>query len=333
MEFVDIDHALKQLNSGAELTPGSEIDYDPGFIELENLLHASPEQQYGNTIIPASEPDWTKARSLGLTLLGKSLDFRVAIAVARSYTHREGLAGAVKGVQLVSSLVQHQWQHAHPSLEFDGEYDALPRSNAIALLGSEQGMLGDLRQSGLSLGQIGNITLGDIDKILNNATNDSSVSRDQMVQALSETLSSHHPELLQTQQLHSELEKLNSALLELLEPQDRPDLEDIIRFVAQLVPIAPVDAELGDAALDVDISDTEKTIHQVRAHRGVRNRTDAIAMLDIVCEYLEKHESANPAPHLIRRARNMIGQDFFTILKDIAPDGVSQAEHIIGLQQ
>ncbi|BFM19646.1 type VI secretion system protein TssA [Gilvimarinus japonicus] len=335
MDFLHIDNALEQLNSAtdAELLPGCEIDYDPDFIELENLLASSPEQQYGDTIIPAAEPDWAKALPLAMQLLGKSLDFRVAVIIARCLTHREGLSGAVKGIQLVRALVNGCWAVAFPSLEFDGEYDSLLRSNAIAPLGSMQGLLGDLRHSTLSIGQVGTVSLGSIDKILGGTDEDQPVRRDQMAQALTETLSNRHPELLQLQQLLLELEQLNAELSAVLGPEDRPDLSSTIRFLQQIVPQKPSVA--ADEPPADEHSDAPATVHteQTGVPSSVRNRADAIAMLDIVCEYLEHHESANPAPHLIRRARNMIGQDFFTILKDIAPDGVSQAEHITGLHQ
>lgn len=54
-------------------------------------------------------------------------------------------------------------------------------------------------------------------------------------------------------------------------------------------------------------------------------------MLDAVCAYLEEAEPANPAPLLIRRARQMIGKDFVSILKEIAPDGLHQVEMIAGI--
>ena len=79
--------------------------------------------------------------------------------------------------------------------------------------------------------------------------------------------------------------------------------------------VVPINSQLTDPAGDT----------------GPRGRQSAIAMLDAVCAYLEAAEPANPAPLLIRRARNMIGKDFVSILKEIAPDGLHQVEMVAGI--
>src|SRR5690554_2618646 len=117
MIFLNIDQALEYTGTASEQNIGGEIDYDPEFIELENLLTSTPEQQYGNTIIPAAEPDWAKALPLALMLLGKSLDFRVAVIITRALTHRDGIAGTLKGVRLVHNLAQWHWDTSYRSEE------------------------------------------------------------------------------------------------------------------------------------------------------------------------------------------------------------------------
>jgi len=334
MIFLNIDQALEYTGTASEQNIGGEIDYDPEFIELENLLTSTPEQQYGNTIIPAAEPDWAKALPLALMLLGKSLDFRVAVIITRALTHRDGIAGTLKGVRLVHNLAQWHWDTSYPSLEFDGDYDPLLRSNAIAPLGSTHGLLGDLRQTDITIGQIGKISLGKIDQIISghDADTDQPLNRDQLTQALTENLANNHPELIQLNELRDEIKQLNVVLANELGPENTPDLTPIKRLLNQVIPELKTPASLDINEHEIHRNDNAAINQNPEQITTVRNRTDAIAMLDMVCEFLERNESANPAPHLIRRARNMIGQDFFTILKEIAPDGLSQAEHITGLK-
>jgi type VI secretion system protein ImpA len=64
----------------------------------------------------------------------------------------------------------------------------------------------------------------------------------------------------------------------------------------------------------------------------LRNRQDAIRLLDTVCEFLMQSEPSNPAPLLIRRAQRLIGSDFLDIMRDMAPDGLGQIEVIAGLK-
>jgi type VI secretion system protein ImpA len=63
----------------------------------------------------------------------------------------------------------------------------------------------------------------------------------------------------------------------------------------------------------------------------IRSREDAVRELDRVCMYLERHEPANPAPLLIRRAQRLVQMNFLDILRDLAPEGMSSIEKIAGL--
>ena len=53
-------------------------------------------------------------------------------------------------------------------------------------------------------------------------------------------------------------------------------------------------------------------------------------VLDKACDYFERHEPSSPVPLLLRRAKRLVSKDFMEILRDLAPDGVSQAENIGG---
>ncbi|MEO6269941.1 MAG: type VI secretion system protein TssA, partial [Lautropia sp.] len=63
----------------------------------------------------------------------------------------------------------------------------------------------------------------------------------------------------------------------------------------------------------------------------IRSREDAVRELDRICAYLERHEPANPAPLLIRRAQRLVQMNFLDILRDLAPEGMSSIEKIAGL--
>ena len=63
----------------------------------------------------------------------------------------------------------------------------------------------------------------------------------------------------------------------------------------------------------------------------IRSREDAVRELERVCAWLERHEPANPAPLLIRRAQRLLQMGFIDILRDLAPEGMSSIEKIAGL--
>jgi type VI secretion system protein ImpA len=63
---------------------------------------------------------------------------------------------------------------------------------------------------------------------------------------------------------------------------------------------------------------------------SITKRADAIRLLDLVLEYYERYEPSSPLPLLVDRARRLADKNFIDILRDLAPDGVTQAQFISG---
>ena len=62
----------------------------------------------------------------------------------------------------------------------------------------------------------------------------------------------------------------------------------------------------------------------------ITSRDDVLRMLTKICDYYARHEPASPVPLLLERAKRMLAMNFLDILRDLAPDGVSQAETVLG---
>lgn len=56
---------------------GIDIEYDARFIDIQSLVEGKPEQQYGDVIIEAQEPDWGTVEKLCRQILSESKDIRV----------------------------------------------------------------------------------------------------------------------------------------------------------------------------------------------------------------------------------------------------------------
>ncbi len=63
---------------------------------------------------------------------------------------------------------------------------------------------------------------------------------------------------------------------------------------------------------------------------AIGSRADALRLMDLVVEYFERHEPGSPLPLLIGRARRLADKDFLDLLRDLAPDGLNQAEVVVG---
>jgi type VI secretion system protein ImpA len=69
------------------------------------------------------------------------------------------------------------------------------------------------------------------------------------------------------------------------------------------------------------------------ASGAIESRDDVVRILGQVCDWVERHEPSNPAPLLIRRAQRLMSKSFLDLVKDLAPQGLTQIEQIAGVTE
>src|ERR1700753_485952 len=126
----DLEGLLAPLQSPSET--GENLEYDPAFAALERALAGKPEQQIGNTIVPAEPPDWPQVDARATELLLRSKDLRPAAALASALAVRRGLPGLGEGIAVIRGLLERFWAGVHPQLDPDDPTDATMRVNALA---------------------------------------------------------------------------------------------------------------------------------------------------------------------------------------------------------
>ena len=82
MADLDVDAWLSPLSEQAPC--GADLEYDPAFLALEEAARGKPEQQFGDTLIPAQEPDWRAVDEQARALLGRTRDLRVLMPWLRA---------------------------------------------------------------------------------------------------------------------------------------------------------------------------------------------------------------------------------------------------------
>jgi type VI secretion system protein ImpA len=339
MSFIDVESLLAPLD--ADGVCGVELDYDGDFLALERSIDGQPERQYGDTVIPAEGPDWALVQRQAVTLLGRSKDFRLTVFITRALARKHGLAGAVEGFTLALELARRHWNEAFPALQVDGEYDPLPRSNALSSLAAGEGFIGDLRAIPFPTRQLGALEWAVVEKVAANRDTSGSapIARHQIEPLLLEEIGAGNPHLASLIELRALVRELDALCREQLGPSEAPDLPALLAWIDLVFPAhLQRKAAAGDVADDAEAgSDSaygDASAMSTGGSDGVPKRAlsrqDAVRMLDAVCEFLEATEPANPAPLLIRRARGLIGMDFLQILRELAPDGLAQAELLAG---
>jgi type VI secretion system protein ImpA len=319
---------------------GPDLEYDNEFLAFDQLSRGKPEQQYGDTVIPAEDPDWRAVDRAAGSLLQRSKDFRVTTTLARAWTRLRGIEGFADGLALNHALLERYWESVHPRLEIDGEHDPVPRANALGILGSSDGLLRDLRAATLLALPGAPMLVRDAEAILTgSAQGEEQMTRGQLSAMLGNAHASGNPELTALLQAQQSLNAIRAICLDRLGPESAPDLEalaNLLNLISQSIQgnQAPDTADDADGQAGEASGDSGQAAAGGAAISGsIRSRDDAYRVLGLVCEYLERHEPTNPAPLLIRRAQRMMTMDFMSIINELAPDSMGQIEVVTGTRR
>ncbi|MGJ7606216.1 type VI secretion system protein TssA [Variovorax sp. LT1R20] len=317
---------------------GDDLEYDADFTALTTSAQGKPEQQFGDTVIPAVEPEWRQVAEQSDALLRRSKDVRPAVLLLRASTRLQGITGFVAGLELLTGLLDRFWEGIHPKLDADDDNDPTMRLNALAPLGDESMVLKDLydAQVGLAPG-VGAIRVRDI-AVANNALNavggEATYSPAQIQGGL-EALHAERPELIQAAiSVPALVEKLQALLVERTGRADVIDLAPLrtIGRMLQRACSAAIGApeEAAAEGAEGDAAQAGGAPRPAAARGEIQSRQDALQTLDRVIRFLEQTEPGNPAPLLIDRAKKLIGVSFLEIMANLAPGALDTIETVTG---
>lgn len=331
----DLESLLSALSEGAP--SGDDLEYDAAFMALEQAGAGKPEQQYGDTIVPAEGPDWRAVREHALALAQRTRDLRVAVWLLRAEARQGGLGAALQGLQLVHGLLSRQWDTVHPQLDASDNNDPTMRMNALAPLVAPEAALADLRAAPLASDR-GGLTVRDIELATGKAepVGDEVVpSEAGVLQGLGNVLA-QQPQLAETVAQGLQTARETASLLDqrvgTLAPELAP-LVKLLKCVDDAIRAARGEAvPSGDGAAGAAPGDASAAPGRtaVATPGAIVTREDAVRALERVCEWIERNEPSHPAPLLIRRAQRLMTKSFVEIIRDLAPDGMSQIERLAG---
>lgn len=314
---------------------GPDLEYDPAFMQLAIAAEGKAEQQFGDTIIPAVEPDWGQVQQQAIELLGRSKDLRSAIFLLRAVTHTQGLAGSALALALLRDLLDQFWDSVHPQLDADDDNDPTMRLNALAALGDEATLVRDLHDAVLGTAPgIGPIRVRDL-AIAHGALAAASDAESLSPAAVQGGLDAILPQAPDTVRAMRELGGLLRAIADTVATRSPGTLDlerplALARLLAAATPDGDGHAEpaAGESAAAADAAGAAPAASAPPGE--IRSRQDALRMLDRVSHFLQQSEPSNPAPLLIARAKQLIGVNFLDIINNLAPDALEAIERIAG---
>lgn len=334
--MIDLDALL--VPTGDTPPCGEDLTYDAEFLALENAASGKPEQQFGETVIPAEPPDWREVEKRSIALLSRTKDIRVVAKLSQALTNTQGVQGLSQGVQLMAAMFNQYWDELHPLPE-DGDH--FMRMNAVASLNDVTGQLRDLRQQDFLRSAAGSINVRDAEALARGTAADGVIkmSLDQLRGAVADAWRQGNESLRAWVVATDAFQSMQTVFKDRLDASQRPDLDQIRGLLTVLRDLIPKDADanadlvsVGDAENTAVVGDASAPAAQTQTGFALRSRADAVARLMEIAEFLEKTEPTNPAPLLIRRAVRLMGLDFLDILRELSPDSVAQVENITGVK-
>lgn len=341
MADLDLDSLLAPLQDDAPC--GADLEYDGAFLAMQKAGAGKPEQQYGDTVIPAEEPDWGDVHEQALALSLRTRDLRVAVWLVRSGARLQGYRAALQGLALIRGLLERHWANVHPQLDADDHDDPTMRLNALQPLVNDMAVFADLRAASLT-GQRGGPRVRDVELALGNAepmADEPVPSAQGLMDGLAAQAAQDATLAARLQDGVPTVQGIQAAIEAHL---GQGQGLDFIQLQRLFKPLAVAGAQLqgqaspagqgaesavGEAATGVAPGASAVSASVFNAG-AINSRDDAVRALTRVCEWIERHEPSNPAPLLIRRAQRLMSKSFLDIMRDLHPEGVHEIEKLAG---
>ncbi len=348
MAPLDMDSWLGEVT--AEQPVGPNLEFDSDFSALERAAQGKPEQQYGDTVIPAEQPDWKTVDATAAALLERTRDLRVLAHLAVARLHLSGLPAFAGVTSIIRQLLETRWNTVHPQLDPDDDNDPTLRANALLRLAEPTRVLRVLRDLPLAAStRAGSVSWRDIsiaNGVLEPDPGRAKLNEASIRAAFAETDAARVASLREAVGIAvSDITAIPAVFDREAGPASGPDfselnklLRDLQRFIDRYGVVVAPPAEDDAAMPDADVTMPA----QAAAARGggvsaallgpITTRAEALRLLELVRDYYEKYEPSSPLPLLIDRARRLADKGFMEILRDLAPNGLDQAQIIAGAE-
>ncbi len=341
MSAIDLDNLLLEIS--AEAPCGEDLEYDPAFVELERIATGKAEQQVGDSIIEAEEPEWKDVLKQSIALTARTKDLRVLVHIIRSAIKIEGYSGLRDALLLLQGLLENYWDSIYPLLDEEDDNDPTMRINALSAI-DDPSIIQPLRLAPLvSSRMMGQFSQRDHDIAHGHLTPSNDAQLVEMKAIKAAFMDTDIEELQATATAIDESITSINAIENFITEQvgagraiNFRDIRSLLKEAQQSIaePLAQRTDSSEDTTAqgDEESSEAASSTHSTSApiSGAVNSREDVIRTLDKIQEYYQRSEPSSPVPLLIQRAKSMVNMSFMDIIHNMAPDGVSQVEKIRG---
>lgn len=319
---------------------GEDLEYDPYYMELFIKLTPKETKSVSGTsgserLESAPEPiRWSEVERDCRRLLERTRDIRLITVLLRCRVQQAQAKGLLEGLALLARLLRTWPDELYPRLTVDGEFDPLPRFDALSALVEQEGLLADIRR--LPIASLPGIRLEirDVERalgiphpedapqpdVIRRQLADFQARGDAVYIALLAALEAVRDiDCLAQQQLGAQAPTLTPLveLLERLRPRlsrsEEPDEDSEPAQVTPPIEDAPAPKESepimpGNAAF------------AVRPRRSIADREDARERIREIRLWFEAQEPSSPVPLLLRQAELLVGKRFSEVAHFLPQD-------------
>lgn len=333
---------------------GPNLEYDPRLIALEESFSGKPEQQMGNSVIPATPPNWKHIERDASALMEETRDLRIAVFWTVARLANAGLSGMLEGLEVIRCLCEEQWDGFWPVPD-DG--DVQERFSALMRLSPLPGgfgadmtvvlLLNDLQLC--SSPTLGAYRLSDIREAQEGGGHEGmNVIRAAFQDTPREWVDAFRQDLDAVQQCLKSVKDCFEA-----HGHGTPDFRmvgDILKemqlfFDSQPLPSERLETVSGQtetgAAAHAEAPSLrpggeapvppsgDTAVLSVLSGGTIAGRRDAVRVMEQLCRWFEENEPSSPVPYFLKRAIRAVGANLMEILADIAPHLQEQAKIVL----
>ena len=345
---MDLD-ALLSAREGDGVS-GENLEYDLDFMELQRLSQPGEERQAGNQILAGEEPDFADVEKRALTVLERAHDIRAAVILADARLNTKGIPGFADAVAYIRRCLAERWDTCFPELDPDDDNDPTMRINAVRGLAGAETTLRYLRRTPLTQSRtFGRANLLQIQQAYGEMPVPDGARPEFDRASIAAAFADSDPGQLATtldaaRRALADVTAIDKQITGVINSGGYPvefKFAELQRIMQQIVRhlgehVAGEEAVTPeDAAPDLDAASPAEVAPTRRATGGppgaVETAQDARDALDRVIGYFRRQEPSSPVPILLERAKRLVGADFLSIMKDMAPKGLDTVRMIGGL--
>ena len=333
-----LDLLLKSISDDAP--SGANLEYEPDFAALELAAQYGEERQAGDEILPAKPPNYAEVIEKAGVVLAQSHDLRAAIHMAAAELNLNGFPGFAQVTTYIRGCLEEYWDTCHPQLDAEDDDDPTMRVNAVLGL-SDAAMTRQVRLAPLTQSSaFGQVTLRDIDVANGDATalegEDRGLDKSAISAAFKDTSDQVLQEVFEAARGALDDIKAIDAIFNDKTPGQGPDLSAIQKMLQRAVKRLAeetgesTDPEEADGEVDAAGGQAGAAVPSQQSG-AITSPRDVEAALDRILVYYSSYEPSSPLPVILNRAKRLVGADFMTIIKDIAPGGIDNVNLVGGL--